>query len=126
MDTSRPCKHCKDVALGSEYLMGILSIVDNLKRGAATVRKWKQFRHQTGEWPLLSITFSFFQNILLVLGMIFLIWYSAEHHWSKNRLGLVGLAAVLPFILVWGSLQDKIWLEEIRRARQRGKTIHLN
>jgi hypothetical protein len=44
---------------------------------------------------------------------------------SKNRFALILIAAGLPFALGWGWIQDKIHLGERRRARHRGKMVHL-
>jgi drug/metabolite transporter (DMT)-like permease len=88
------------------------------------VRKWKEFRRQTGHWPLLSIAASLFQIIVFVVGGGFLIWYSGEHHWTKNRFALILVAVVVHFVLMWGWLQDKLHLGEIQRARCRGKLAH--
>jgi len=84
---------------------------------AATLRKWKEFRHQTGQWPVLSIAAALFGITVFVGGVGFLIWYSGQHQWSKNRFALILIAAGLAFALGWGRVQDKIYLGERRRAR---------
>ena|ERR1700680_4027167 len=104
--------------------MSIYSAPRILRGAAATLRKWKEFRDQTGEWPVLSIAASLFEITLFVVGGGFLIWYSQEHHWSKNRFALILITAGLPFALGWGWIQDKIYLGERRRARHARKVIH--
>ena len=83
---------------------------------SATLRKWKEFRHQTGQWPVLSIAAALFGITVFVGGVGFLIWYSGQHQWSKNRFALILIAAGLAFALGWGRVQDKIYLGERRRA----------
>jgi hypothetical protein len=105
--------------------MSIYEIPRIVRDGTATLRKWKEFRRQTGEWPVLSITASLFAVAVLVVGGGFLIWYSEEHQWSKNRFAVVLIAALLPFVLGWGWIQDKIYLSERQRVRHARKMIHL-
>jgi hypothetical protein len=76
---------------------------------AATLRKWKEFRRQTGKWPALSIGTALFGITVFVGGGGFLIWYSGEHQWSKNRFALILIAAGLALGLGGGGEQDKIW-----------------
>jgi drug/metabolite transporter (DMT)-like permease len=84
---------------------------------AATLRKWKEFRHQTGQWPVLSIVAAVFGMTIFVGGGGFLIWYSGEHQWSKNRFSLILIPLGLAFAVGWGWVQDKIYLGERRRTR---------
>jgi drug/metabolite transporter (DMT)-like permease len=103
---------CGDI-IGSVSDLTIYSIIGI----AATLRKWKEFRHQTGQWPVLSIAAALFGITVFVGGVGFLIWYSGQHQWSKNRFALILIAAGLAFVLGWGRVQDKIYLGERRRAR---------
>lgn len=98
--------------------MSLFEITSSLRDWAATLRKWKQFRQQTGKWPLFSIVASLLHTIVLVVGGVFLIWYGDQQGWSKNRLTLILLVVLLPFVLVWAWLHDKIYLSELRRARR--------
>src|SRR5882762_7881466 len=99
--------------------MGIYSITTSLRDSAATIRKWKEFRRETGTWPVLSIVASSLRIIGFVVGGAFLIWFSEKHRWSKNHFALILLAVVLPYVFAWAWLQDKIYLGEIRRARRK-------
>ena len=58
----------------AKFVMGIHPITSSLRESAAAVRKWKEFRRQTGHWPLLSIAASLFQIIVFVVRGGFLIW----------------------------------------------------
>jgi hypothetical protein len=98
--------------------MTLFETTSSLRDWAATIRKWKQFRQQTGKWPLFSIVASLLHTIVLVVGGVFLIWYGDEQGWSKNRFALILLGALLPFVFVWAWLHDKIYLSELRRARR--------
>jgi hypothetical protein len=103
--------------------MSIFSIPSIVRDGASTLRKWKQFKQQTGEWPVISIAASVFGITAFVAAGGFLIWYSGEHHWSNSVFALVLIAFGLPFALTWGWIQDKIHLAETRRAREHRKIV---
>jgi hypothetical protein len=97
--------------------MPLYGITSSLRDWAATVRKWKEFRLETGTWPVFSIVASTLHTLSLVVGGAFLIWYSGEHRWSNNHFALVLLVVLLPYMFVWAWLQNKIYLSEVRRAR---------
>jgi hypothetical protein len=102
-------------ASSAETLMpGSLSA---LRHNLATVRKWKEFKHRTGKWPLFSIIAAISEYAILAVIVGFLIWYSGEKHWSKNRFGLVILSPVLAVVLISGWLRDRIWIAEAQRRR---------
>jgi len=73
--------------------MTLYGITTSLKDWAATIRKWKEFRHETGVWPLLSIVASSLHTMGFAVGGGFLVWYSVEHRWSKNHFALILVAA---------------------------------
>jgi Ca2+/Na+ antiporter len=101
--------------------MGIFTIKDMVKGFLATVRSWRVYKRQTGEWPFLSIALYLLDLVLLCAGMAFLIWFSVNHHWSKMRLALIALLLLFPFVLFWSWLEDRIRLTEIRRFRRRNR-----
>jgi hypothetical protein len=101
--------------------MTLYGITSSLRDWAATIRKWKEFRRETGTWPLLSIVASSLHTMGYVVGVVFLIWYSEKHRWSNNHFALILLVVLLPYVFVWAWFQNKIYLSELRRARsQRG------
>ncbi len=102
--------------------MTLYGITSSLRDWAATIRKWKEFRQQTGTWPLFSIVASSLHTLGFLVGGVFLIWYAEEHRWSNNHFALVLLVVLLPYVFVWAWLQNKIYLGEVRRARLRGRS----
>ena len=96
--------------------MSLYGITTSLRDWAATIRKWKEFRHRTGAWPFFSIAASSVHTIGFVVGVGFLIWYAGEHRWSNNHFGLILLVLLLPYVFVWAWLRDRIYLFELRRA----------
>jgi hypothetical protein len=99
--------------------MTLYTITSSLRDWAATIRKWKEFKQETGTWPLLSIVSSSLHTIGFIVGGGFLTWYSGEHRWSTNRFTLILVAVTIPYVLVWSWLRDRIYVGEIRRARLR-------
>src|SRR5690348_7389293 len=97
--------------------MTLYGITSSLRDWAATLRKWREFRQETGTWPLLSIVASLLHAMSLVVGGGYLIWYAGEHNWSKNHFALILCVVLLPYVLVWAWLQNKIYIGEVRRAR---------
>lgn len=104
-----------------EFHMTLFGITSSLRDWAATIRKWKEFRRETGTWPFFSIVASSLHTIGFVVGVGFLIWYGGEHRWSNNHFGLILLVSLLPYVVVWARLQGKIYSFELRRrGRLRG------
>jgi hypothetical protein len=97
--------------------MTLYGITSSLRDWAATVRKWKEFRQETGTWPLLSILASSLHTMGFVVGVLYLIWYSEKHRWTTNHFTLILVAVSVPYVFVWAWLRDKIYGAEIRRAR---------
>jgi hypothetical protein len=63
---------------------------------AATIKTWKEFKHRTGQWPVLSIAASLLGIAACIVGIAFLVWYSDERHWSKNMFALVLIGIGVP------------------------------
>lgn len=102
--------------------MNLYSITSSLRDWAATIRKWKEFKQETGTWPLFSIVASTLHTLGFLVGGVFLIWYSGQHRWSNNHFALILLVMVLPYVFLWASLQNGIYLGEVRRARGQGRS----
>jgi hypothetical protein len=94
----------------------LYQLTSSLRDWAATIRKWKEFKHRTGQWPLLSILASTLHTASYLVGGAFLIWYSEKQHWSESRFIVILLAGFLPYVFVWAWLQNKIYLGELRRS----------
>jgi hypothetical protein len=82
-----------------------------------TIRDWKQYRLQTGEWPRRSIIFYFLHLVVEVAVLLLIVWYSVQHGWSKGMtiVVLILLLTVDVFLENW--LQNRIRLSEITRRR---------
>jgi len=65
------------------------SLFPSLQRMGETLSAWQKYRRQTGKWPFLSITFSFVHLLADLTALAFLVWYGAQHRWSKGRFILV-------------------------------------
>jgi hypothetical protein len=102
--------------------MTLYGITSSLRDWAATVRKWKEFKRETGTWPLLSIVASTLHTLGFAVVAVFLIWYSEEHRWSDNHFVLILLVVLLPYVFAWAWLQNKIYLVELRHARLQGRS----
>jgi hypothetical protein len=102
--------------------MNLYWITSSLRDWAATIRKWKEFKQETGTWPLFSIVASTLHTLGFLVGGAFLIWYSGEYRWSNNHFALILLVVLLPYVFVWAPIQNKIYLGEVRRARGQGRS----
>ncbi len=81
---------------------------------------WRKYRHQTGEWPLRSIAFSFLHLLFEIATLVLIVWYGVQHGWSKGIFLLIVLPLITVDVLVSNWLQNRIRLYEIehhRRAR---------
>jgi hypothetical protein len=88
-----------------------------LGRVRDTIRDWKQYRHQTGEWPHRSIKF-YFLHLVVELGLLLLtICYSVLRGWSKGTVIVLLILLVTVDVFVANWLQNKIRLSEIARYR---------
>lgn len=82
-----------------------------------TVRDWKQYRHQTGEWPRRSIAFYFAHLAVEFVALLIIIWYGAHHSWSKGLFIVVLILLVTADTFFSNWFQNKIRLSEITRYR---------
>lgn len=82
-----------------------------------TIRDWKQYRHQTGEWPRRSIAFYFSHLAVEFVTLVIIIWYGAHHGWSKGSFIIVLILLVTADTFLSNWLQNKIRLSEITRYR---------
>jgi hypothetical protein len=65
------------------------SLWPTLRRIRETFEGWKQFRHETGEWPRRSIGFYFLHLIAELAVLLLIIWYSVQRGWSKGMFIIV-------------------------------------
>jgi len=88
-----------------------------LGRIRGTIRDWRQYRHQTGEWPRGSITFYFLHLLVELMVLLLFIWYSVEHRWSRGAVIVVLILLVTLDVALTSWLQNKIRLSEITHYR---------
>jgi hypothetical protein len=93
------------------------SLWPTLRRIRETARDWKQYRHQTGEWPRRSIGFYFVHLAMELVVLLLIIWYSVQHGWSKGIVIVVLILLVTVDVFLANWLQNKIRLSEITRYR---------
>jgi len=82
-----------------------------------TIRDWKQYRHQTGEWPRRSIIFYFLHLTVEVAVLLLIVWYSVQHGWSKGMTVVVLILLLTVDVFLENWLQNRIRLSEITRHR---------
>jgi len=82
-----------------------------------TVRDWKQYRHETGEWPRRSIVFYFLHLAVEFAALLLIVWYSVQHGWSKGTFIVIVILLVTADAFLSNWLQNKIRLSEIMRYR---------
>ena len=63
----------------------ITLLFPSLRRLAETLRDWKRYKGQTGEWPALSTIAYDVHGIMLFSCAAFLVWFGFQHNWSKTR-----------------------------------------
>lgn len=97
----------------------IAALFPSLRRFLATVRKWRQFKAETGAWPVLSMLVHIVHAIFLLGWAGFLIWLGFSYGWGviKVLLILAPLLLVDAFVGEW--IAGKIRLYELRRHRRR-------
>jgi hypothetical protein len=96
----------------------ITFLFPSLRWLAETLRDWKRYKSQTGEWPALSIFAYVVHGIVLLSCAAFLVWFGFQHKWSKTRFVLIVLLLALPEAIFWDWLQKRIRLREIRKHRR--------
>jgi hypothetical protein len=94
-----------------------LALRDFVQEARRTLKSWKIYRDQTGEWPWLWIAAHSLNWIVTILGMVFVIWWSGEHHLSKwNSAGVLALV-YLPYGLFWLWFKGKVKVNQLKRQR---------
>src|SRR6202023_2301671 len=96
----------------------ITLLFPSLRRLAETLRDWKRYKGQTGEWPALSIIAYAVHGIMLFNSAAFLVWFGFQHNWSKTRFLVIVLLLALPEVISWDWVQKRIRLREIRKHRK--------
>jgi hypothetical protein len=86
---------------------------------AATLRDWKGYRKQTGEWPVVSVIASVVQGVVLLSCVLFIVLFAVKHDWSRTKFLLVCASVLLAELCLWDRLQKKIRLKELREYRRR-------
>lgn len=96
----------------------ITLLFPSLRGLAETLRDWKRYKDQTGEWPAFSIIASAVHGIMLFSCAAFLVWFGFQHHWSGTRFLVIVLLLALPGVILWDWVQKRIRLREIRKHRK--------
>jgi len=96
----------------------ITLLFPSLRRLAETLRDWKRYKGQTGEWPALSMIAYAVHGIMLFSCAAFLVWFGFHHNWSKTRFLVIVLLLALPEVILWDWVQKRIRLREIRKHRK--------
>jgi hypothetical protein len=91
----------------------------SVRRLRATLRDWRDFRDRTGNWPLLTIGFSFCHLFTDLATLALLIWYSEVYRWTKVEFVLVILPLTLVDVLLSDWLARRIRIFELTRYRHR-------
>lgn len=98
--------------------MSLWGLVDTIKNARATLRDWGEYRRETGRWPLLSIAAHASNFVALAAIVLWLILYGSRHGWSNSHFGWTLIVALLPYMLLWSWVEDKVKLNEIRSRRR--------
>jgi hypothetical protein len=98
--------------------MSLKSFVQEARR---TLRSWRIYRDQTGQWPWLWIAIHALNWIVGILGMVLVIWWSGEHHLSKWNFAGVLVLSYLPYGLFWFWFKDKVKVNQLKRQRYLAK-----
>src|SRR6266853_262852 len=85
----------------------ITLLFPSLRRLAETLRDWKRYKGQTGEWPALSIIAYAVHGIMLFSCAAFLVWFGFQHNWSKTRFLVIVLLLALPEVILWDWVQKR-------------------
>jgi hypothetical protein len=96
----------------------ITLLFPSLRRLAETLRDWKRYKGQTGEWPALSIIAYAVHGIMLFGCAAFLVWFGFRRNWSGTRFLVIVLLLALPEVILWDWVQKSIRLREIRKHRK--------
>jgi hypothetical protein len=91
----------------------------DIKLFAPPLKAWRQYRHQTGKLPFLSVVVYLLQFPVMLSSIAILVWYSSNHGWSNNKFVLVALAPSFALVWFWDWLQRTVQLMEFRRFRSR-------
>jgi hypothetical protein len=100
----------------------VLPTITNLYRDSRkTVRWWAHYRRQTGSWPWTSIAIHFANWVVALFGLLFLIWWSAEHDWSRWKFLAVFLLVLLPYTILEDWAKKIVKLNHLRNSRRLAK-----
>lgn len=80
-------------------------------------REWKEFRRQTGGWPLFWVLTSSAFFCGLLVGIFRYIVYADHKGWSGGHTKLLVVPLALIYVTVWCAGERVVRLYEIKRAR---------
>lgn len=89
--------------------------------GRKTVHWWALYRQQTGTWPWSSIAIHFMNWVAILFGTGFLIWWSAEHHFSHWQFLGVFMLVSLPYGFLENWAKRKVKLNYLRNRKRLAK-----
>jgi len=85
----------------------------------ATLRDWRRYHRQTGEWPLLSVVGALVQALVLLSFSWLVLHLALQHEWSNTELFvIIGAVWIVEFFL-WDRIQGRLRLKELRSYRSR-------
>jgi hypothetical protein len=100
----------------------VLPTITNLYKGSRKTVHWcTRHRRQTGSWPWTFIAIHFANLVVVLFGGLFLIWWSAEHDWSRWKFLGVFLLVVLPYTILEDWAKKIVKLNHLRNARRLAK-----
>ena len=101
-----------------ERALNVAAAFPRLSGFVDRIKDWRQYRHQTGEWPLFSIGTYFLNLAAAIIGLIVIVWYGARQHWSKPKVVVIFLLLAFGDGLFLDWLLDRIRLREIQQHRR--------
>jgi hypothetical protein len=98
--------------------------ISEVKSFAPPLKDWRECRHHTGKWPLLSVVVYALQFPVMLVGIAFLVKYNSKYGWSNNKFVLMCLLPAAVFVWFWNWLQRTVLVAELRRYRTRSLGIN--
>src|SRR5689334_10417234 len=75
------------------------------------LRVWREFRDNTGHWPVLSICFHYGGLVGMCVCVALFVWIPSKNHWGRGRtaaIGILGLLVYSVMMVVGESIMRKL------------------
>jgi hypothetical protein len=92
----------------------------------STFREWREFRRQTGVWPVFSVLMSGAFFCELLVGTFCYIVYADHKGWSDGHTKLLAIPLVLIYVTIWSVCERVVRMYEIKRTRAHIKRYFLD